>query len=154
TQQLVRQQLLDPALVQDPHRTLERKVKEIIQSIRLTEAYPGVEGKQKIIAAYLNQNYYGNQAYGIKAAAKAYFGLDDQTFSQMTPAQAAILAGRVKSPSNYDLVRNADPGCSVAPVNDECPAGKGTLTVRPTSAIVQRRNAILDLLAEGDRTPL
>jgi penicillin-binding protein 1A len=38
TQQLVRQQLLDPALVQDPHRTFERKIKEIIQSIRLTEA--------------------------------------------------------------------------------------------------------------------
>jgi len=56
TQQLVRQQLLDPALVQDPNRTLERKGKEIIQSSRLTEAFPGVEGKQKIIAAYLNQN--------------------------------------------------------------------------------------------------
>ena len=37
------QRLLDPALVQDPHRTAERKLKEIIQSIRLTEAYPGVD---------------------------------------------------------------------------------------------------------------
>ena len=70
TQQLVRQRLLDPALVQDPHRTFERKIKEIIQSIRLTEAYPGEAGKQQIIADYLNQNYYGNQAYGVKAAAQ------------------------------------------------------------------------------------
>jgi penicillin-binding protein 1A len=38
TQQLVRQRLLDPALVEDPGRTLERKFKEIVQSIRLTEA--------------------------------------------------------------------------------------------------------------------
>ncbi|HVD67146.1 MAG TPA: biosynthetic peptidoglycan transglycosylase, partial [Actinomycetota bacterium] len=77
TQQLVRQRLLKQDLVKDPGRTLERKIKEIIQSIRLTEAYPGVEGKRQIIAAYLNQNYYGNQSYGVKAAAKTYFGLTD-----------------------------------------------------------------------------
>ena len=110
TQQLVRQRLLDPALVQDPNRTLERKLKEIIQSIRLTEAYPGVEGKQQIIAAYLNQNYYGNQTYGVKAAAETYFGID--AWPRSTPAQAAILAGLAKSPSNYDLVRNAEPDCT------------------------------------------
>src|SRR6185369_2144684 len=74
TQQLVRQRLLDPDLVQDPKRKLERKIKEIVQSIRLTEAYPGLTGKQQIIAAYLNQNYYGNQTYGVKAAAETYFG--------------------------------------------------------------------------------
>ena len=39
------QRLLDPALVQDPHRTAERKLKEIIQSIRLTEAFPGERGQ-------------------------------------------------------------------------------------------------------------
>ena len=72
-------------LVQDPNRTFERKLKEIIQSIRLTEAYPGDEGKQQIIAAYLNQNYYGNQAYGVKAAAKAYFGIDDLVEAHARP---------------------------------------------------------------------
>jgi penicillin-binding protein 1A len=154
TQQLVRQQLLDPALVADPNRTFERKIKEIIQSIRLTEANPGVAGKQEIIAAYLNQNYYGNQAYGIKAAAKAYFGLDD--LMQMTPAQAAILAGLVKSPSSYDLVKNAVPGCSDPAVTGDkpCPPDKQTLIVPPTAPIVQRRNQILELLAEGGRTPV
>ena len=105
TQQLVRQRLLDPELVQDPKRQLERKIKEIIQSIRLTQAYPGLEGKQQIIAAYLNQNYYGNQTYGVKAAAETYFG---HPLAETTPAEAAILAGLVKSPSNYDLVRNAE----------------------------------------------
>jgi membrane peptidoglycan carboxypeptidase len=70
TQQLVRARLLPDDLVSDPHRTAERKLKEIIQSIRLTEAYEGESGKQKIMEAYLNQNYYGNQTYGVKAAVR------------------------------------------------------------------------------------
>ena len=151
TQQLVRQRLLDSALVQDPHRTLERKLKEIIQSIRLTEAYPGIEGKQKIIAAYLNQNYYGNQAYGVKAAAKSYFNKD---LKDLTPGEAATLAGLVKSPSNYDLVKNAEPQCDNPDPNDaEKCLGTTTLLVPKDSPIVLRRNQILDLLASG-RTPL
>ncbi len=108
TQQLVRNTLLDAALVQDPHRTAERKLKEIIESIRITQAFPGVEGKQQVITAYLNQNYYGNQSYGVKAAVRSYFGID---LKDITPAQAAIIAGLPKSPSNYDLVRNAEEIC-------------------------------------------
>jgi membrane peptidoglycan carboxypeptidase len=154
TQQLVRQRLLPEALVQDPTKTFERKIKEIIQSIRLTEAYPGTDGKKKIIAAYLNQNYYGDQAYGVKAAAKAYFGVDD--LSKLTPAQAAILAGLVRSPSNDDLVKNANEECvnpSAADTEDTCASGKSQLVVPPDARIVDRRNMILDLLAAG-RTPL
>ena len=136
TQQLVRAQLLDPALVQDPNRTLERKLKEIIQSIRVTEAFPGEEGKQKIITAYLNQNYYGNQSYGVKAAAESYFGID---LSKIDPAQAAILAGLPKSPSNYDLVRNAVEQCTTTVAEGaDCP--KSQLVVPGDSTIVQRRN--------------
>jgi peptidoglycan glycosyltransferase len=148
TQQLVRQRLLDPALVADPRRTFERKIKEIIQSIRLTEAFPGIDGKQKIIAAYLNQNYYGNQTYGVKAAAETYFG---HPLAETTPSEAAILAGLVKSPSNYDLVRNATPTCNDPEVDDSaaCPAAKTELVVDPDSTIVQRRNQILELLADG-----
>ena len=156
TQQLVRQRLLDPDLVKDPSRTFERKLLEIVQSIRLTEAYPGIDGKQKIIAAYLNQNYYGNQAYGVKAAAKAYFGVTD--LAKLTPAQAAILAGLAKSPSNDDLVRNAVEQCvnpSSADTETKCanPPDRTELVVPPDSRIVQRRNQILELLASG-RTPL
>ena len=147
TQQLVRQRLLDPALVKDPTRTFERKLKEIVQSIRLTEAYPGLDGKQQIIAAYLNQNYYGNQTYGVKTAAETYFG---HPLSETTPAEAATLAGLVKSPSNYDLVRNAEPNCDKPDPNDpqKC-QGKSTLEVAPDAPIYIRRNQILDLLAGG-----
>jgi peptidoglycan glycosyltransferase len=149
TQQLVRARLLDPALVQDPHRTAERKLKEIIQSIRVTQAFPGEQGKQQIITAYLNQNYYGNQSYGVKAAAQTYFGVD---LAKIDPAQAAIIAGLPKSPSNYDLVRNAIERCTtVVAEGADCP--KSQLVVPPNAPIVQRRDQILDLLASG-RTPM
>ena len=77
--------------MRDPDRIIERKIKEIIQSVRVTDAYPGEEGKQQIITAYLNQNYYGNGLYGIKAAARGYFGVDD--LNDLTLGQVA-LAGR------------------------------------------------------------
>ena len=145
TQQLVRARLLDPALVQDPNRTVERKLKEIIQSIRVTQAFPGEEGKQQIITAYLNQNYYGNQSYGVKAAAESYFGID---LSKIDPAQAAIIAALPKSPSNYDLVRNAVEQCTTTVAEGaDCP--KSQLVVPADTTIVQRRNA--DPRPAGDR---
>ena len=75
TQQLVRQRLLTENGTAQTDLSATRKLREIIQSIRVTEAYPGVEGKQRIMAAYLNQNYYGNESYGVAAAAKGYFGV-------------------------------------------------------------------------------
>ena len=88
-------------------RIYERKMREIIQSIRLTQAFPGEEGKQQIITAYLNQNFYGNQSYGVKAAAKSYFG---KSLADLTLAQDAILAAIPQSPTKFDLMRNADRG--------------------------------------------
>ena len=135
TQQLVRQRLLDPALVADPSRTLERKIKEIIQSVRVTEAYPGTAGKQQIITAYFNQNYYGNGLYGVMAAAKGYFGVT--SLDQLTLGQVALLAALPQSPSSYDLVRNAVQG----------PDGSLYVPLDQTIPIVARRDYILDLLA-------
>jgi membrane peptidoglycan carboxypeptidase len=136
TQQLVRQRLLDPALVREPGRLIERKIKEIIQSVRVTEAYPGEGGKQRIIEAYLNQNYYGNGSYGILAAARGYFGVE--SLSQLSLGQVALLAALPKSPSTYDLVRNAevaDDGTLYVPLNESVP-------------IVYRRNQILRDMAD------
>ncbi len=135
TQQLVRQRLLDADLVQDPGRVVERKIKEIIQSVRVTEAYPGEAGKQKIMTAYLNQNYYGNGSYGVLAAAKGYFGVD--TLDQLTLGQVALLAALPQSPSSYDLSRNAVKG----------PNGQLYVPLDAGLPVVERRNYILDLLA-------
>jgi membrane peptidoglycan carboxypeptidase len=146
TQQLVRARLLPAEAFNGS--VYERKAREIIQSIRLTQAYPGETGKQDIITAYLNQNFYGNQSYGVKAAAKSYFG---KTLDQLTLAQDAILAAIPQSPTANDLVRNADEVCleNVAE-GQECTKFK--LVVPQDSAIVVRRNHVLDLMKS--RSPL
>ncbi|HVL53857.1 MAG TPA: biosynthetic peptidoglycan transglycosylase, partial [Vitreimonas sp.] len=139
TQQLVRQRLLDEDLVGTRGRTVERKLKEIIQSIRLTQTFPGEDGKREIITAYLNQNFYGNNSYGVKAAARSYF---DKALDELTLSEVALLAALPQSPSNHDLVRNA--------VED----ADGTLVVPDDTDIVRRRNQVLDLLAQPDRRPI
>jgi len=104
-QQLVRMRLFDANLLADPERQVERKLKEAILALRLDDRYPGDEGKQKLIEMYLNQVYYGNNAYGIWAAARAYFGKDltsDDPADQLTVSEAALLAGLVRAPSRLD----------------------------------------------------
>ena len=54
----------------DPDRDVERKIKEAILALRVGERYAGDEGKQRILEMYMNQVYYGNNAYGIWAAAR------------------------------------------------------------------------------------
>ncbi len=100
TQQLVRARMLPAEVVAPGSDRYVRKAKEILQSMRLSETYPGVAGKERVITAYLNEIYYGHKAYGIAAAAKAYFGVED--LASLTPAQAALLAALPKSPSTLD----------------------------------------------------
>ena len=142
TQQLVRNAGLLPesAFANGPY---ERKIREIIQSIRLTEGLPeGREGKEQILAAYLNQNFYGNNSYGVKTAARGYWGIND--LNKLTLAQAAILAAIPQSPTSYDLVRNA--------VAEELPDGSTRLVVPADQPIVRRRNDVLELMKT--RSPL
>src|SRR6202008_5090826 len=110
-------QLLPPEVAQGNDRSL-RKVLELLQASRLTSAFPGEQGKEQIITAYLNQIYYGHQAYGIAAAAQIYFGVTD--VSKLTLAQAALLAGLPKAPSTYDPYKYAvkdDQGRLVVPMD-------------------------------------
>ncbi|MEI7744989.1 MAG: transglycosylase domain-containing protein, partial [Chloroflexota bacterium] len=150
TQQLVRQRLLSSDGSAQVQQTFDRKVKEIIQSIRVTQAYPGVEGKQRIMAAYLNQNYYGNESYGVAAAAQAYFGVG---LKDLTLAQAAILAALPKAPSSYDLVQNAVEEC-VDPAQTDETCTKTQLVVPPDTAIVARRNQVLAQMERSLPLPL
>jgi membrane peptidoglycan carboxypeptidase len=148
TQQLVRARLLPESAFQGSRE--ERKIREIIQSLRLTQAYPGDAGKQQIITAYLNQNFYGNQSYGVKAAARTYFNKD---LKDLSLAQYAVLAAIPQSPSAFDLIKNADEVCTVTVKSgDDCPDAKIQLQVPTTSEVYQRRNYILDLMKT--RSPL
>jgi membrane peptidoglycan carboxypeptidase len=91
TQQLVKIQLLQP------QKTLDRKLQEVILAWALEHRY----SKDQILEMYLNRVYYGHGAYGLGAAAKAYFGKDANA-SELTPAQAALLAGLLQAPNGYD----------------------------------------------------
>jgi penicillin-binding protein 1A len=135
TQQLVRARLLPVTT-----SLTDRKIKEIIQSVKLTQEFPGIEGKQTIITDYLNLNFYGNQSYGIAAAAQGYFGITD--LSQLTIAQSVILASLLQAPTAYDLVAN-----SVEQPN-------GQLVVPDAAPIVQRRNDILEEMRQNLRDGL
>ena len=86
TQQLVKNVLLTP------EETVERKVKEAILAWQLSERF----SKDEILGLYLNQNYYGSLSYGVAAAARTYFG---KPLDQVTLAEAALLAGMLRSPS-------------------------------------------------------
>ncbi len=114
-----------------------RKAKELIQSMRLSETFPGEEGKERVITAYLNEIFYGHGAYGIAAAARIYFGVTD--LADLTPAQAALLAALPKSPSTLDPYRFA--------IEDD----EGRLVVQPGSTPLVRRDWILRGLSDGAR---
>ncbi|MBA2315498.1 MAG: transglycosylase domain-containing protein, partial [Chloroflexi bacterium] len=140
TQQLVRARLLPDEYVQPGSDPYLRKAKELIQASRLTEAFPGEKGKQQIITAYLNEIYYGHDAYGIAAAARVYFGIEK--LSELTPAQAALLAALPKSPSTMDPYRFAKPDKD------------GRLVVPKDAPPVVRRDYILRNLAGSRWTEL
>jgi len=76
-------------------RTISRKAKEFILAIKLDRTLT----KDQILENYLNTIYFGRGAYGIQAAAQAYFGVDA---SQLTTAQGAVLAAVIRSPGLYD----------------------------------------------------
>jgi membrane peptidoglycan carboxypeptidase len=90
----------DPKAVAEATRqTLGRKVKELKYAIEIEKKL----GKKKILQNYLNITFFGEQAYGVQAAAQRYFSTDA---ADLTLDQAALLAGIVQSPSGYDPLAN------------------------------------------------
>jgi penicillin-binding protein 1A len=92
TQQLVKLNLLND------EQTLDRKVQEIVLAQRLEQQM----SKEEILDRYLNTVYFGNHAYGVQAAAETYFGVGVQ---QLDVGQAAMLAGIIRNPIQYNPVR-------------------------------------------------
>ncbi|MEO8602215.1 MAG: PBP1A family penicillin-binding protein [bacterium] len=88
TQQVVKTVLLTP------EKSYERKLKEMILSMRLEQEL----SKDDILSLYLNHIYLGSGAYGVAAAASEYFGKD---VADLSIAEAALLAGLPQAPSRY-----------------------------------------------------
>jgi membrane peptidoglycan carboxypeptidase len=76
-------------------QTIGRKIQELKVAIKLESTLT----KQQILADYLNITFFGQQAYGVEAAAERYFSVHA---NQLTVTQAALLAGLVQSPTRYD----------------------------------------------------
>ena len=89
TQQYVKNVLLDPK------KTVNRKVREAVLAVQLERTHT----KEAILEGYLNRIYLGNGAYGVQAASSLYFG---KPASDLTLAEAALLAGLVQAPESYD----------------------------------------------------
>jgi membrane peptidoglycan carboxypeptidase len=84
--------------------TLSRKLNEL----RMAVASEHQQSKQDIVAGYLNDAFFDNNAYGVEAAAETYF---DTSAGKLTVTQAATLAGIVENPSKYDPI--AHPGAAL-----------------------------------------
>ena len=97
TMQLARNVVLN----QDFRKTADRKVKEVFIALQIEQAY----SKDQILERYLNEVCYGNNIYGVKAAARIYFGKD---LSRLTLAESALLAGLPKNPTGIEPFRHLD----------------------------------------------
>ncbi|MFJ4624332.1 transglycosylase domain-containing protein [Streptomyces sp. NPDC088812] len=84
-------------------QTVTRKLNELVISLKLDRE----KSKDYILAGYINTSYYGRGAYGIQAAAQAYYRVDAD---QLTVAQGAYLAALLQAPSQYDWAVASDTG--------------------------------------------
>ena len=89
TQQYARAQYLTQ------ERSFKRKLREVLIAVKLDRTY----SKDQVLQHYLNTIYFGRNAYGIEAAARAYFG---GPVSRLSPEQGAVLAGLIRAPSVLD----------------------------------------------------
>ncbi len=105
----IEQQFIKNALQAQSHRTVFEKLREAALAYQLAHKW----SKDKIITAYLNTIYFGSGAYGIEAAAQTYFGHDVNHLDcgtpehrlcveELQPWEAALLAGIIQSPTEYD----------------------------------------------------
>ncbi len=85
-------------LLRDSSYNVGRKAREAILAFRLEDTL----SKEQILELYLNSIFLGRNAYGVQAAARAYF---DKDVDELTLPEAAYLAILPKAPSNYDPVR-------------------------------------------------
>ena len=88
TQQLIKN------ITGDNETTWERKLREIFRALSLEEKYTKID----IIESYLNRIWFGNTIYGIGAASAYYF---DKEASELTVAEAAIMAGMIRNPGKF-----------------------------------------------------
>ena len=103
TQQVIKNSFYPNAENENLIQGLQRKTGEIVLSIKTTSSTT----KEEVLELYLNKVYfgYGNKAVGIYAAARYYF---DKSVQNLTLPEAALLAGTLNSPNQFDPFRNLE----------------------------------------------
>jgi membrane peptidoglycan carboxypeptidase len=91
----ITQQLVKTSFFAKESRSYDVKIKEVLMALELERRYT----KKEILTLYLNQIFYGRQAYGAEVAAQTYFG---HPAKALTVAEAAMLAGLPQQPSRLD----------------------------------------------------
>ena len=122
SQQLARNIFLDNS------RSFGRKIREGILAMALEWRF----SKDQILELYLNRVYFGGGAYGIDAASRRFFG---HSANRLSTAEAAIIAGLVKAPSNYSPTADAEAARSRGAVVVDVMRDAGTLTPTEAAAV-------------------
>ncbi len=101
----ITEQFVKNSLAAQNDRTVFQKLREAALAYHLEHKW----SKQKILDEYLNTVYFGNGAYGVESAVRTYFGGPDRHYApderianNVSPAQAALMAAMIASPSGYD----------------------------------------------------
>jgi len=97
----ITQQLARNLVLQDTNVSAERKIREILVAMEISRTY----SKNQILELYMNEVFFGNQSYGVEAAAQFYF---DKPASELNMAESALLTGLIQSPAANDPVVNRE----------------------------------------------
>jgi len=136
TQQLAKNVFLTPA------RTIRRKGQEMLLALWLERNF----SKDQILTLYLNRVYFGAGAYGVDAAARKFFG---KSATQVTPYEAAMLAGLLRAPSLFNPVNDRKTADARARLVLDNMVAADYLTETKAATIAEHRDAATSYAASG-----
>jgi penicillin-binding protein 1A len=130
-------------------RTVQRKLQELMLALWLERKF----SKTQILELYLNRVYFGAGAYGVEQAAQRYFG---KPARQVTIAEAALLAGLVKSPSRLAPTRNYDGAerraqtvlAAMVEIGSITPAAERSALMKPPRIVAQPGSGSVNYVAD------
>jgi penicillin-binding protein 1A len=125
-------------------KTLKRKVQEAILALWIEHKFT----KNQILTLYLNRVYLGAGTYGVEAASQRYFGVSARN---VTPLQAALLAGLLKAPSRYSPASNPELAIGRASVVLQAMVETGVLTEQQAQNALAGGTALASLASRPRR---
>jgi len=122
-------------------RTLQRKGIELIYAVELEQAY----SKQQILGLYLSRVYFGEGAYGLEAASRRYF---DKPAAKLTIREAAMLAALMKSPTDYDPVKQPERSAERTALVLDAMVETGTITAAQKASALASKPKVFKQAAD------